>query len=435
MKRDKVIVTQSNKLVEASYKMNLTEKRLVCLLASKIHRNDKDFQEYEIRISALADFVGISGHHVYDQTKHLTKKLMTRVLTLPLPNEPNGIVQVSFLSSAKYQEGTGSVKICFDPNMKPFLLQLRGQFTNYFLKHIARLRSIYSIRIYELLKSYQRFGRKKFTIEHLRTIFQIPPDQYTQYNNFKRRIILPAQKELRNHTDIYFEFEEIKKRRKVDAILFLIYPNIIRKPDGLLSLSAGKQTPEGILRDRLRLAGYTANPDRIIKRDGIELVEASLKVALREMCSAGRAIRNPGGFIAKKLQDKAGHTFLLEKKKAREKADLEEQAKQDAALVKILETTFEKEKNRKLEELVKNYTKDQKKAFEIWVDDNFPSNEFVKPYKENGEPKLTYLKSYFIEVVIPEYNDFTEWARKKKGITLRESSTGYRIVEEQRQLF
>ena len=435
MKRDKVIVTQSNKLVEASYKMNLTEKRLVCLLASKIHRNDKDFQEYEIRISALADFVGISGHHVYDQTKHLTKKLMTRVLTLPLPNEPNGIVQVSFLSSAKYQEGTGSVKLCFDPNMKPFLLQLKGQFTNYFLKHIASLRSVYSIRIYELLKSYQRFGRKEFTIKFLRNIFQISPDQYTQYNNFKRRIILSAQKELRDHTDIYFEFEEIKKRRKVDAILFLIYPNIIRKPDGLLSLPAGKQTPEGILRDRLRLAGYTANPDRIIKRDGIELVEASLEVALREMRSVGRAIRNPGGFIAKKLQDKAGHAFLLEKKKAREKADLEEQAKQDAALVKILETTFEKEKNRKLEELIKSCTKEHKKGFKAWFEEKFPSNEFVKPYKENGEPKLTYLKSYFIDVIIPEYNDFTEWAREKKGITLQEGPAGYRITGEQRHLF
>ena len=147
MKKDKVIVTQSNKLVEASYKMNLAEKRLVCLLASKIHRDDKDFQEYNITISQLADFVGVSGHHVYDQTKHLTKKLMTRVLTLPLPKELNGIVQVSFLSSAKYQEGTGSVKLCFDPNMKPFLLQLKGQFTNYFLKHIANLRSVYSIRI------------------------------------------------------------------------------------------------------------------------------------------------------------------------------------------------------------------------------------------------------------------------------------------------
>ncbi len=138
--------------------MNLSEKRLVCLLASKIRRDDKDFLEYEIVISSLADFVGISGHHIYDQTKQLTKRLMTRVLTLP--KEPNGIVQVSFLSSAEYQKGSGSVKLCFDPNMKPFLLQLKGQFTNYFLRHIARLRSIYSIRIYELLKSYQRFGRK-----------------------------------------------------------------------------------------------------------------------------------------------------------------------------------------------------------------------------------------------------------------------------------
>ena len=286
-----------------------------------------------------------------------------------------------------------------------------------------------------MLKSYQRFGRKKFTIQELKDIFQIPSNQYTQYNHFKERILHPAQQELRDNTDIYFEFEEIKKGRKINAILFLIHQNINRVPDESFYLPAGKQTPEGILRDRLRLAGYTANPDRIIKRDGIELVEAGLDVALREMRSAGKEIRNPGGFIAKKLQDKAGLTFLLEKKTAREKADREEQAKQDAVLVRALETTFEKEKNRKLEELVKNYTEAQKKAFKTWVDDNFPSNEFIKPYKENGEPKLTYLKSYFIEVVIPEYNDFTEWARDKKGITLQESPTGYRIVEEQRQLF
>jgi len=111
---------------------------------------------------------------------------------------------------------------------------------------------------------------KKFTIEYLRTVFQITPDQYTQYNYFKRRVILTAQQKLRDQTDIYFEFEEIKEGRKVNAILFLIHPKINKEPDELLSLPAGKQTPEGVLRDRLRLAVYTANPDKIIKRDGIE---------------------------------------------------------------------------------------------------------------------------------------------------------------------
>jgi hypothetical protein len=433
MKKDNAIVSQSNKLIEASYKMTLAEKRVICLLVSKIHRQDEDFKKYKIKISDLAEFVGLTGSYIYTQTEQLTKKLISRVLIFQ--KTPNRKVQVGFLSSAEYWQKQGIVELCFDPEMKPFLLQLKGQFTNYYLKHIARLRSIYSIRIYELLKSYQRFGRKKFTIEHLRTIFQIPPDQYTQYNYFKRRVILPSQQELRDQTDIYFEFEEIKEGRKVTAILFLIHPNINKEPDESVSLPAGKQTPEGILRDRLRLAGYTANPDRIIKRDGIEIVEAGLDVALREMCSAVKEIRNPGGFIAKKLQDKAGLVFLLEKKKAREKADREEQAKQDAALVKALETTFEKEKNRKLEELVKNYTEEQKKAFKTWVDENYPSNEFVKPFRENGEPKHSYLKSYFLDVVIPEYSDFTEWTRDKKGITLQESPTGYRILEEQRQLF
>jgi len=433
MKKDNIIVSQSNKLIEASYKMTLAEKRVVCLLASKIHRDDGDFKKYKIKISDLAEFIGLKGSYIYTQTEQLTKKLISRVLTFQ--ESVNEKVQVSFLSSARYHQGKGTVDLCFDPEMRPFLLQLKGQFTNYFLKHIACLRSVYSIRIYELLKSYQRFGRKKFTIEYLRAAFQVLPDQYTRYNDFKKRILNPAQQELREHTDIYFEFEEIKEGRKVKAILFLIHPNFHKQPDESVSLPPGKQTPEGVLKDRLRLAGYTADPDRIIKRDGIELVEASLEIALREMHSAGKAIRNPGGFIAKKLQDKAGLAVLLEKKKAREKADREEQSKQDAALVRALETTFEKEKNRKLDELIKNYTAEQKKAFETWLYDNFPDSDFVKPYKKDGKPKLRYLKLYFLDTVIPEYNDFIEWTRKKKGITLRESSTGYRIVEEQRQLF
>ena len=427
MKKDKVIVSQSNKLIEASYKMTLAEKRLVCLLTSKIHRDDKDFEEYDITISHLTDFVGLKGHFVYNQTRQLTKTLLSRVLTLPKGIDDE--VQVAFLSSAEYHRKKGYVSLCFDPKIKPLLLQLKGQFTNYFLKHIANLRSVYSIRIYELLKSYQRFGRKEFTIEFLRDTFQTSAKQYTRYNDFKKRILLSAQKELRDHTDIYFEFEEIKKGRKVDSILFLIYRNIRNEPDRLLPAQQEKQTAEEILKDKLHLAGYTANPDRIIKRDGVELVEASLNIALREMRSSGKTISNPGGFIAKKLQDKAGLALLLERKKA----NREEKEEQDAAMVRHLERTFEKGKNSKLKELIKNYTPQQNEAFKAWVDENYPSNEFVKPFKKNGGPKLSYLKGYFLDTAIPEYRDFVKWAQSRKGITLQECPTGYRITGEQQQ--
>jgi hypothetical protein len=52
----------------------------------------------------------------------------------------------------------------------------------------------------------------------------------------------------------------------------------------------------------------------------------------------------------------------------------------------------------------------------------------VKPYETDGEPKISYLKLYFIDTVIPEYNDFTRWAEEKKGITIEEESAGGRVT-------
>ena len=45
---------------------------------------------------------------------------------------------------------------------------------------------------------------------------------YSIYNNFKNKVILQAQKELAEKTDISFEFEEIKTGRKVTGIKFCI---------------------------------------------------------------------------------------------------------------------------------------------------------------------------------------------------------------------
>lgn len=48
---------------------------------------------------------------------------------------------------------------------------------------------------------------------------------YEEYSNFKKKVILVAQRELKQKTDIYFEFKEIKQGRKVVAIEFEIFEN------------------------------------------------------------------------------------------------------------------------------------------------------------------------------------------------------------------
>lgn len=108
--------------------------------------------------------------------------------------------------------------------MKPHLLQLQTQFLMYDIKNILRLQSSFSIRIYELLKQYERIGKRKFTIEELKEILDIS-DKYPLYANFKQRVIIKAQEDLSEFTDIRFTFEEEKKGKAVYAINFFIERN------------------------------------------------------------------------------------------------------------------------------------------------------------------------------------------------------------------
>lgn len=54
-------------------------------------------------------------------------------------------------------------------------------------------------------------------------------EKYAQYGHFKARVLQTAQKELKQKTDIYFTFEEVKENKKVVAITFQIFENTKNK--------------------------------------------------------------------------------------------------------------------------------------------------------------------------------------------------------------
>jgi len=104
--------------------------------------------------------------------------------------------------------------------MKPYLLNLKKNFTKFNIQNILPMKSSYSMRIYQLFKQYQKIGHRKFEVENLRNILQIP-NSYT-YNNVKKIILMRAQEEMKLFSDLTFEFEEIKTGRKITDINFII---------------------------------------------------------------------------------------------------------------------------------------------------------------------------------------------------------------------
>ena len=233
-----LIVTQSNKLVEARYNLPLAEQRLILIMISRIQPEDEDFKPYRISVSDLAEFLGVDKGSAYRECKKTTENLLKRVVCI---EESTGLLQVGWISSAKYIDGSGVVYLSFDPLLKPHLLQLKCNFTSSKLEMLMSFKSQYAMRMYTLLKQYERLQGREIETDLLRDILGLRKDQYTRYNDFKKDILESTQRELEAKADLYFEFDEIKYGRRVGAIRFNI---ITKKPTNTLSDNQDKPDQE-----------------------------------------------------------------------------------------------------------------------------------------------------------------------------------------------
>ncbi|MCB2295785.1 replication initiation protein [Clostridium algoriphilum] len=214
-------IYQSNKLIEASHSFTVLEQKLVRLLASMIKKDDIEFKQYKFKAMDLSRIVGIQQKNIYKSLDKITDKLMSRVITIRNDKEQK-FKKFHLIKTAEFENGILTMEI--DVKMKEFYLQLK-QYTKYQLKNIMQFKNIYSFRLYELLKQYEKIGNRIITINDLRTALDIGVKKYAIYSNLKQKVINIIKKEINENTDIYFEYEEIKTNRKVTGIKFYIKAN------------------------------------------------------------------------------------------------------------------------------------------------------------------------------------------------------------------
>jgi plasmid replication initiation protein len=198
---DKNLVTKANKLVEARYKLTATEQKIILMLISKIEPDDLDFKRYRFRITDFEKLIGVKRKNLYTEMVNITENIMKRVLKL-YDVDNNKLFLTHWVQNATYELGTGYAEFTFDPSLKPYLLHLKSSFLKYQLKNVVQLKSTYSIRIYELLKQYEKIGERTFDLYELREILGLKPEEYKLYGDFKRYILKSAERELPKKTDI-----------------------------------------------------------------------------------------------------------------------------------------------------------------------------------------------------------------------------------------
>lgn len=286
------LVTKSNMLIEANYKLGVVEQKIILCLASNIQPTDSDFKTYTLPIKEFHQLLGLKGSPKYSELRQITKELMQKVFEIRIGNK---VAQVAWLSFVAYNETEGTIDIRFDPFLRPYLLQLKREFTSYRLENVVKLKSSYAIRIYELLKQYEKVQERTFLLMNLRKMLGAE-DVYPAYGNFKQRVLIPAQKELKQKTDISFEFEEVKVGRRVDRVRFFINS---KKKDSEEQLS--------LFEDIQKTSEFSEQVKKVLLKMGANLSDKILNewrkhgqgkvLSLLQKIQNRKDIENPIGYI------------------------------------------------------------------------------------------------------------------------------------------
>jgi plasmid replication initiation protein len=246
MKNEKHTVVKANALIEGRKTFSLLEMKLLLTVISQIKKEDKDFERYRVNIQEFQKATNVKGK-VYEQIRNTANTLKGKNIEL---ETETGHHQTSYFSDIFTYKNQGYIDCYISPFLKPYLLDLisRGNFTIYDIRNVINCKSVHSIRIYQLLKQYEKLGSRTITVEDLKFILGLDPGQYTRWANFKARILESAKRELKKHSDIYFEYETKRRGRKIHSITFHI------KKQRQQRLFDGK--PEPSLDDAIPAAAY-----------------------------------------------------------------------------------------------------------------------------------------------------------------------------------
>ncbi|OKL35303.1 replication initiation protein [Domibacillus mangrovi] len=217
------LITQSNSLIEARHikPLSITEQKIILTMVSMIQPHDEDFRCYEILVTEFKELCGLKTEGLYSNIKKTVRTLMEKIIEIP-HRDGKGWFMTHWVSSAEYMAGEGMIRLNFDPRLKPYLLQLKSAFTSYRLSNILSLKSVYAIRLYELMKKWQHIAKWTISVGELRSKLGVAEGKLELYGHFKSRALKPAITEVNEKTDIYIDFKEIKRGRKVEKIEFTI---------------------------------------------------------------------------------------------------------------------------------------------------------------------------------------------------------------------
>jgi plasmid replication initiation protein len=227
MRKKNEVVVKSNRLIEASYRLNLVEQQIILFAISRSRDEQCGLSPDKPVTITASDFAAMFGSNetkVYGQLKEAMSDLFDRSVTIhdtdPETGKPR-VVTTRWISDKAYIDGAGRIQMTFAPRVIPYITRLETEFTSYRLEKIGGMSSAHAVRLYELLVQYLSIGERELALADLKRTLGLE-GEYAAIKDFKKWVLDVAVKQINEHSDLRVAYTQRKTGRAVTHLLFSI---------------------------------------------------------------------------------------------------------------------------------------------------------------------------------------------------------------------
>lgn len=256
---------KSNYLIGAKYKSTLLENKLTAISFFKISQDDYSVNNGDIVVTIHAQELRkllpeSNGGSFYSSLSETAQLMTGRTIGFTDP-EKKRFDYISIITRATYEDG--KLSVVFNKAFNNFLAGVKDNYTLLNCSLMMAFKSIYSFRLYELLKSkafvpkgeagkgipdifeisynlaelkfllgnvnanldkVQRLLRGSGIPDYEKAIEAAPEKNFNNWYDFRRRVLEVAAKEINDKSDITVEFKPLKSGRgaKVQSVIFYV---------------------------------------------------------------------------------------------------------------------------------------------------------------------------------------------------------------------
>lgn len=234
------LVVKSNKLVQALQTLTLSETRLLQLAIVDARETGQGLSTSEpLELNALryAQAFNVSPDTAYLALIEAEDSLFKRQFTIT--NEDGSLTKSRWIQDANYRKGEGRIIVTLTRVVVEHVTKIDGfeqYFTSYHLRKTSDFKSVYAVRLYELLMQWKTIGKTPiFELNKFRSQLGIGINEYTRMEAFKRRVLEIAVTQINEFSDITIKYTQHKKGRLISGFSFTFShkktTTLVKKPN------------------------------------------------------------------------------------------------------------------------------------------------------------------------------------------------------------